>query len=203
MEIPLVKLNIACSYFANCKSCIISNLFLFLFLMTEHKGMRPQDIVILLKIIALDEAEWYNKDLAFQLDISNSEVSESLNRSLTGGLIRDDKQTVCREELLEFLVYGLKFVFPAAPGRLLRGMPTAFSAPVLNDEFVVDDPHVWPAKGHSTKGISIAPLYKTVPGACDDDSRLYDLLALTDALRVGERKSEVVEMLAKKIYSVD
>lgn len=165
--------------------------------------MRPQDIVILLKIIALGEEKWYNKDLAFQLNISNSEVSESLNRSLIGGLIEDDKQTIRREELLEFLVYGLKYVFPAVSGRLLRGMPTAYSAPVLEGEFVVDDPHVWPAKGHSTKGISIPPLYETVPKACDDDSRLYDLLALADALRVGERKSEVVEMLAKNIYSVD
>lgn len=172
-------------------------------IMKEHKGMRPQDIVILLKIIALGEEEWYNKDLAFQLNISNSEVSESLNRSRIGGLIKDDKRTIYREELLEFLVYGLKYVFPAVPGRLLRGMPTAYSAPVLKDEFVVDDPHVWPAKGHSIKGIAIPPLYETVPQACDNDSQLYDLLALIDALRVGEQKNEVVERLAKKIYGVN
>lgn len=165
--------------------------------------MRPQDVVILLKIIALDEKKWFNKDLAFQLSISNSEVSESLNRSRIGGLIQSDKRTVCREELLEFLVYGLKYVFPAVEGRLLRGMPTAYSASVLDDNYVIDDPYVWPADGYSVKGIAIPPLYRTVPEACNDDEKLYDLLALTDAMRVSDQKEEVVELLAKKIYSIE
>lgn len=171
--------------------------------MKEHKGMRPQDIVILLKIIALGEQNWYNKDLGNQLSISNSEVSESLNRSYIGDLIKDDKRSVCKEHLLEFLVYGLKHVFPVMPGTLRRGMPTAFSAPILRDDFVVDHPHVWPAKGCSTKGVSINPLYTTVPHACDRDENLYDLLALTDALRIGNQDDEVTKLLAKKIYKSD
>lgn len=165
--------------------------------------MRPQDVVILLKIIALGENKWFNKDLAFELGISNSEVSESLNRSLIGGLIQSDKRTVCCEELLEFLVYGLKYVFPAVEERLLRGMPTAYSAPVLDDGYVIDDPYVWPSEDHSVKGIAIAPLYNTVPQACDDDKQLYDLLALADALRVSDQKEEVVELLAKKVYNIE
>lgn len=165
--------------------------------------MRPQDVVILLKIVALREQHWYNKDLAIQLNLSKSEVSESLNRSRIGGLIDEKKRVVRKDYLLEFLVYGLKHVFPVVPGRLLRGMPTAFSAPVLVEDFVVDHPHVWPAKGHSTKGVSINPLYETVPLACEEDPLLYDLLALTDALRIGDRKDEVVELLAKNIYNVN
>ena len=165
--------------------------------------MRPQDVVILLKIIALNGEGWYNKDVAGQLGLSNSEVSESLNRSRIGGLIEDDKRVVRKEKLVEFLVYGLKHVFPAIPGQLLRGMPTAYSAPVLNGGFVVDHPHVWPAKGYSTKGVSINPLYDTVPAACDEDSELYDLLALTDALRIGERNEYVVKLLTKKIYGIE
>jgi DNA-binding Lrp family transcriptional regulator len=171
--------------------------------MKEHKGIRPQDVVILLKIIALGDQKWYNKDIASQLGLSNSEVSESLNRSLVGGLIEKDKKSVRKEALLEFLVYGIKYVFPAIPGRLIRGMPSGYSAPVLSDDFVVDDPHVWPAKGYSTKGIGIEPLYETVPEACAEDSKLYDLLALIDALRIGERNEQVVELLAKKIYDVE
>lgn len=167
--------------------------------MKEHKGMRPQDVVILLKIISLEHEEWYNKDLADQLGLSNSEVSESLNRSRIGGLIDENKQSVKKDALFEFLVYGLKHVFPVVPGRLLRGMPTAYSAPVLNKDFVVDHPYVWPAKGYSTKGVSVSPLYQTVPEACDNDDTLYDLLALTDALRIGSRNSQVVELLEDKI----
>lgn len=170
--------------------------------MKEHKGMRPQDVVVLLKIAALGGRNWYNKDLAAQLNLSRSEISESLNRSMLGGLLEEDKKTLRKEELLEFLVYGLKHVFPAIPGRLQRGMPTAYSAPVLSGDFVIDDPHVWPARleGPMVKGVSIDPLYETVPQACRDDEDLYELLALTDALRVGERVPQVVELLAKKVY---
>lgn len=167
--------------------------------MKEHKGMRPQDIVILLKVISLGDEDWYLKDVAAQLNISNSEVSESVNRSVIGGLIEDDKRTVQREDLLEFLVYGVKHVFPALEGRLVRGMPTAFSASVLSNEFVVEDPYIWPAKGFSTKGISIDPLYHTVPGACKEDGQLYELLALTDALRMGAKSKVIVDLLSQKM----
>ena len=53
--------------------------------MKKHRGMRSQDIVVLIKIAALGEVEWYAKDLAFTLEISQSEVSESLNRSQIAG----------------------------------------------------------------------------------------------------------------------
>lgn len=167
--------------------------------MKEHKGIRPQDIVILLKIVALRDDDWYLKNLAAQLNISNSEVSESLNRSLIGGLVEEDKKSVKKQDLLEFLVYGVRYVFPAIEKRLARGMPTAFSATVLSQEFVVEDPYVWPAKGFNTKGISISPLYHTVPGACKEDAELYDLLALTDALRMGAKSNVIVNLLSQKM----
>ncbi len=46
--------------------------------MKKHNGMRPQDIVVLLKIIALKHDDWYNFDLAQALKISPSEISEVL-----------------------------------------------------------------------------------------------------------------------------
>lgn len=33
-------------------------------LMSKHRSMRPQDIVILLKIVAIGEKEWKFKDLS-------------------------------------------------------------------------------------------------------------------------------------------
>ena len=62
--------------------------------MKAHKGMRPQDIVVLLKIFSLGEEDWLNKDLSNSLFISQSEISESLNRSLYAGLIGIDKKTI-------------------------------------------------------------------------------------------------------------
>lgn len=42
--------------------------------------MRPHDIVVLLKIAVKGDKSWLMKDLSFELGISASEISESLNR---------------------------------------------------------------------------------------------------------------------------
>jgi predicted transcriptional regulator len=62
--------------------------------MKKHSGMRPHDIVVLLKIAAKNEKPWMMKDLSVELGISASEVSESLNRSAIAGLIAQDKKRV-------------------------------------------------------------------------------------------------------------
>ena len=61
--------------------------------MKKHRGMRSQDIVVLLKIGTLGEEKWFVKELAFTLDISQSEISESLNRSQIAGLLSADKKS--------------------------------------------------------------------------------------------------------------
>jgi hypothetical protein len=61
-------------------------------LMRNHSGMRPQDVPILLKIIAKGIEPWQNKDLAAELYFSASEISESLNRSLFARLIDFEKR---------------------------------------------------------------------------------------------------------------
>src|SRR3954468_6239430 len=112
--------------------------------MKKHNGMRPQDILILLKMVSLENEEFYLKDLSLQLFISPSEVTESVNRSMLAGLIASDKKTVMRKALLEFLIHGLPYVFPQKPGALAPGMPTAHSAPPLNKEFKSDERYIWP-----------------------------------------------------------
>src|SRR5690625_1798737 len=102
-------------------------------IMKKHNGMRPQDIVILLKIVAKGDESWYMKDLSHELNISASEISESLNRSALAGLVTPDKKAIRKRNLLEFLLHGLKYAYPQRPGAIVRGMPTAHSAPPLND----------------------------------------------------------------------
>ena len=80
--------------------------------MKKHSGMPPHDVVILLKIIAKGDAQWYMKDIANELQISNSEVSESLNRSVIAELLALNKKMVMRSALFEFLVFGIRYVYP-------------------------------------------------------------------------------------------
>ena len=96
--------------------------------MKTHKGIRPQDIVVLLKIFSLGEEEWLNKDLSKQLFISQSEISESLNRSVYAGLLGIDKKTIQKSALFGLLVYGLRYIFPIKAGTLAKGIPTAAPA---------------------------------------------------------------------------
>ncbi|HLP37756.1 hypothetical protein [Lacibacter sp.] len=154
--------------------------------MRKHNGMRPQDIVILLKIIAKGQLNWQLKDLAYELDISQSEVSDSLNRSAMAGLLEaEKKKTVHRNSLMEFLQYGLHYVFPAAPGSMVNGIYTAHSHPFMQQYFKSEMMYVWPLQNGNVRGLAIDPLYKGQAEACLRDELLYQMLALIDVIRVG------------------
>ena len=64
--------------------------------------MRPHYIVILLKIAAKGKLPWPMKDLAIELKISGSEVSESLNSSAQAGLISPGKKNLMYSAILDF-----------------------------------------------------------------------------------------------------
>jgi hypothetical protein len=156
--------------------------------------MRPQDVVVLLKLLSLSSNHEKQGSLSGQihlavaLGLSQSEISGSLQRSRLVGLVGEDKREVYRQNFLDFLFYGLRYVFPAEPGVIAIGMPTAHSAPPLCAVIVSQEPYVWPDAEGTERGQAIEPLYAKVPYAAKEDSRLYEMLALTDALRVGRAR---------------
>ena len=160
--------------------------------MKTHNGMRPQDIVVLCKIISFkDRPDWRQKDIANELNLSQSEVTESLERSRVAGLIDPSKRKLNKSVLLDFLVHGLPYVFPAEPGKVCRGIPTAHSAYPLNKKIVSEkDIYVWSCEEGDIRGQSINPLYPSVPYAAQKDPSLYALLALIDAIRVGRAREQ-------------
>ncbi|MCH2236247.1 MAG: hypothetical protein MK078_18595 [Crocinitomicaceae bacterium] len=165
--------------------------------MKKHSGMRPHDIVVLLKIAAKGEQSWLMKDLSIELGISGSEISESLNRSAIAGLISKDKKKLMKLNILDFLEYGLRFVYPQQPGAKVRGVPTSHAAPPLSEEIASEEPYVWPYGEGKVRGESIEPLHPKVPEACLKDAEFYALMALCDALRVGrarEKKLAIKEL---------
>lgn len=168
--------------------------------MTQY-AMKPQDIVILLKIILCKGKAWQSKELASQLYISASEISKSLKRSEYAGLISADRTTVARQSLMEFIQYGLHYVFPAKPGSMANGILTAHSHPFMAKHFSADMKYVWPdAKGYD-RGLIIEPLYENVVRAVKEDEQLYKILALIDVIRVGRVREMklAVEELKKEI----
>jgi hypothetical protein len=168
----------------------------------QHNGMRPQDIAILLKIIAKAGRPWQNKDLAAELFLSPAEISISLNRSEGGGLMDYAKsKTVYRQSLMEFVEHGLRYVFPANPGTFVNGLYTAHSHPFMKQQFPSEMDYVWPDPRGEIRGLAIKPLYKDQVKAAELDPTLYLMLALIDVIRVGRvREMKVaVEELKKQI----
>jgi hypothetical protein len=157
--------------------------------MKKHNGMRPQDIVVLLKIVSMTNQNWRNIDIANALQVSPSEVSEALNRCMIARLIDGKKRNVHKNSFKEFLIYGLKYVFPVEPGAIMRGIPTAHSAPPINKYISSGvDIYVWPYAKGNQRGQAIEPLYKTLPAIVQDDKLFYELLAIIDTIRVGRAR---------------
>ncbi|MGZ0016910.1 hypothetical protein [Yeosuana sp. AK3] len=161
--------------------------------------MSPLDIVVLLKIVSYANAPWKQEQLAEALYISQSEVSKSLARSKFAGLIDGSGKKVFKMALLEFLQYGIKYAFPQQPGAIVRGIPTAHSAPPLNNIIVSEEHYVWPSGKGKVRGQAITPLYPSIIEAILKDDKLHELLALVDALRVGRAREK--EMAIKELKS--
>jgi len=168
---------------------------------TQQQIMRPQDIVVLLKIISLSENSWSQLVLADELFMSQSEISQCLSRSKYAGLLQFDVKKVNKQSLMEFMQYGIKYVFPQQPEAIVRGVPTAHSAPPLDAIIQSEEKYVWPSGKGSSRGQSIIPLYPTVVDAVKLDSLLHELLALVDVLRVGRARERelAIQELKKRI----
>jgi hypothetical protein len=150
--------------------------------------MRPQDIIVLLAIANEGVQPWLAKDIAWKLGISGGEVSESLRRSKRSALYDPVSKKINRAGLLEFLVHGLRYVFPQQPGALAKGVPTTTSAPPLDKRTQSQDRYVWPSPHGSVRGFAVEPLYPSVPEAALRNPDLYALFSLTDTIRSGRSR---------------
>lgn len=162
--------------------------------------LKPQDVYVVLKIVASGFRGPYAQ-LAAELAMSPSEVHASVKRAQSAKLIhaREFHNRPNLAALEEFLVHGLKYVFPAVRGDYTRGIPTSYSAEPLRSAIAQDsDPiPVWPYPQGKHRGVAFQPLYKTAPAAAIRDAAFYEYLALADALRDGrprERKCAEQEL---------
>ncbi len=172
--------------------------------MRENRGLRPQDIMVLLKLLASRGKEWRQVDLARELGLSQYEISASLARAEYSGFLDTSKKRINKSALEEFLLHGLKYVYPARPGAMCRGVPTAHSAPPLSDQIAAspNDHYVWPHDEGEVRGQGIPPLYSSAPEAARRDPELHQLLALVDALRLGRARERQIaaDELSRRLY---
>jgi len=152
---------------------------------------KPQDVVVALKLCTgAGSASASYARLGGELGMSASETHASVRRLAEARLVEPETRRVRRGPLINFLIHGVPYAFPAIQKNdVTRGTPTAWAAPVMAGKFVVVSGSqlgpVWPDPKGTVQGTTVRPLYPSVPHAARTDKNLYDLLALVDALRVG------------------
>lgn len=137
--------------------------------------------------------------------VGKTEVHKSVKRILQSGLAIVEKKTnllrIIRPLFLNFIIHGLRFVFPASISYMTRGIPTSFSSPALigHIETAGDLIYVWPDSQGKEMGQAIEPLYHSVPFAVRQDRELYGFLSLLDAIRLGNsRESNLAKIQLEK-----
>ena len=107
--------------------------------------VKPQDLLVTLKLASLggDESTTFSA-LADTLFMSASEVFAATKRARDCHLLVERLEPVTgaaryqpvTTNLHEFLISGLRYVFPAEPGKATRGFRTAQDAPPLASRIV-------------------------------------------------------------------
>ena len=167
-------------------------------------ALKPQDVVVALKIALIGSGKRTFARLANELAMPASEVHASTHRSEQAGIITTslgDGLCVMKPALREFLVHGVKYAFPAVFGGVTRGVLTASGGPTLSKLLITSDegPPVWPYFAGEARGPALCPLYPKAPDAAAKDPGFYDLLTLIDAIRVGgARDREIAEAELEK-----
>jgi hypothetical protein len=154
--------------------------------------LKPQDLVVALKLFVLGPQKLSYAALGKVLHLSQFEVHAAVQRLIAARLATSIEGRVrpVVAALQQFLVYGAVYAFPPVRGQLTIGVPTAHAVPPLQGRSAGEDPlpPVWPDPNGIVRGQSVLPLYPGAVDAAREDPRLYELLALFDALRIGQAR---------------
>ncbi len=154
--------------------------------MRNLTGIKPQDVIIMMKLVS--QPEMVQKELAQQLQISQAEISHALMRLKNSHLLNSSGRVI-KEACIEFLVHAVKYIFPVNMSSPAIGIPTSFAHPKFKYiKYDNDEVLVWPYAEGKVKGISLLPIYPTLPEACLKDKNLYKLSSFVEMIRAGRAR---------------
>jgi hypothetical protein len=168
--------------------------------------LKGEDIVLLLKLTHLGP-EWTVRTLERETTIPKSVVQRSLKRRWQAGLFDRRRRTANISQAEEFLIHGLKYVFPGSVNGESRGFVTAWAAAPLVDKLAAPSnevPPVWPSAHGDTRGLALEPLHLSVVEAASRDPLLREQLTLIDAIRIGDARVRALaaDLLSERLGSV-
>lgn len=161
--------------------------------------LKPQDLAIALKLVALQGRWLPYAALGDAMRLSRFEAHAAVQRLLAAKLVAvvDGQPRPVLAALRSFVLFGAPYAYPAVRGEMTTGFPTAYGAAPLKGRLTTDHepPPVWPHPEGEVRGPGLLPLYESLPLAARDDPRLYELLALFDALRAGQARERELATL--------
>lgn len=150
----------------------------------------------------LDDGDYYVLDryanqysvrgLAESTGISKSQVNLALKRCFEMGLANQGRHAgpprANVKELINLIIHGVRYMFPAKLGSMTRGIRTSLAAPIFEGKLLSagEFAPVWSDSEGKVKGLAVEPLFKSAPYAVRRDPDFYALLALVDSIRLGQ-----------------
>lgn len=153
--------------------------------------LKPQDLLVVLKLWAGRGRVWTYQPLADELGMSLATLHGAVKRAQGAGLLGAVGLSVPPAAALrEFLIHGARYAFPAKVGAPGRGIPTAHAAAPMREHLAPTEelPPVWAHPKGTVRGLVVEPLHAAAPEAALRDPALAELLALLDALRIGRAR---------------
>lgn len=164
-------------------------------------SLRPHDVCVLLQFALKPEMTF--RELSHLVGLSLGEVHNATNRLAVSRLVPPGGGRVNEKACLDLLVSGVPYVFPAELGSETRGVPTAHSGPLLQEQFPEAESLVWPSAQGAVRGLSLIPLCQSAPETAIANPALYKWLTIVDSIRIGRARERAMakEFLQQQLLS--
>ncbi len=169
-------------------------------------SLKPQDLAMAFKLVCLAGQRLPYVALAQAMHMSQFEAHACMARLSGARLLSEvnDVPTLVMAAFRPMVLHGAPYFFPAVRGEITMGFPSAHGAEPLKSKVLFGDelPPVWPHADGPVRGSALLPLYPKLPLAAVQDPPFYELLALFDALRIGQaREREMTRKLLEERLS--
>jgi len=135
------------------------------------------------------------QELAGQMHLLPFEAHAAVQRLLAARLVTDLIEIgPVQRVFADFVCFGAAYVYPAVRTEPTIGVPTAHGVEPLKSMvmFAEESGPVWPDAEGNARITGLLPLYEKLPKAAKTDPALYELLALFDALRIGQARERAL-----------
>lgn len=147
--------------------------------MKRAESLRPPDLAVALSLVLHPGAGY--EGLGTGLGIGAGGAHRAVRRLQRASLVAREQREVLRENLKEFLVHGVRFVFFAEVGAETLGVPTAHKLQSIE----TGRSYVWPSAQGSHRGEGLIPLLPQAIHLPESDPEVYEALAVVDSIRIG------------------